>query len=96
VYRLGGEAFAILLPETPHEGALGVAERVRAAVEKHPAPTQAGEIPFTISAGVATYPYQAQETTIQSLNDLINLADQALYRAKQSGRNRVASAFEQA
>jgi len=96
VYRLGGEEFAILLPETPHEGALAVAERVRAAVEKHPAPTQAGEIPFTISAGVATYPYQAQETTIQSLNDLINLADQALYRAKQSGRNRVASAFEQA
>ena len=88
--RLGGEEFALLLPNTEPPGAARMAEKVRAAIADlritHP---KASRGFVTISVGVATgYPGAA------TLNPafLVDRADQALYRAKQSGRNIVAIA----
>ena len=81
--RIGGEEFAILLEDTGVSGALDVAERLRAKVEKLNLIFQGETIPVTISLGVAAFP---QNTDNQE--KLFNYADQALYRAKESGRNR--------
>ncbi len=80
VARHGGEEFAVLLPHTDHEGALSVAELLRATIETHNWPLR----PITISIGTAT----------TSPNDaytlpLISQADQALYKSKSTGRNRI-------
>jgi diguanylate cyclase (GGDEF)-like protein len=87
-YRYGGEEFSALLPDTGIEGALQVAERIRVAIEQldvrppdHPEP-----IWLTASLGVATYPDDASDP-----EELIKLADVALYRAKGAGKNRVES-----
>jgi diguanylate cyclase (GGDEF)-like protein len=82
--RIGGEEFALWLPDTPAAAGLEVAERVRVAVEQTPVVWQGKPISMTGSIGVATYP----ETTPDRLN-LYAAADAALYRAKQGGRNRV-------
>jgi two-component system chemotaxis response regulator CheY len=85
VARIGGEEFAVLLPETPLLEALQVAEKIRAAVASAPLRTGKAAIPVTISAGVANIPHsQVSEPT-----ELVHAADQALYRAKERGRNRV-------
>ena len=86
--RFGGEEFAILLPETDREGALGMAERIRAAVEAEAislAP-RTGTVRATISLGVATFPADGA-----SADELVDAADAALYRAKLNGRNAVGS-----
>ena len=83
--RYGGEEFAVLLPETPMEGALQAAERIRAAVGSAPvavSPDRAA--PVTLSAGVALYPDAGA-----SEQALIAAADRALYAAKEGGRDRV-------
>lgn len=79
-YRYGGEEFVILLAGTRPEEAFNVAERVRRALEQSAAP-----IPkrITISQGVAHYPLHATEQEA-----LLEIADRALYRAKNGGRNR--------
>jgi diguanylate cyclase (GGDEF)-like protein len=82
VYRYGGEEFLVLLPEQTIEAAALAAERLRAAVEALAIPHPAGGV-VTVSAGVAAL--QDDGTP----DDLFELADQALYRAKQNGRNRV-------
>lgn len=84
--RYGGEEFVVILPETDKSGALGLAERIRRAVSKHSFRDTAGK-PFgiTISLGVSTMPPVAEKEA------LIKTADDALYRAKESGRNCVAS-----
>jgi diguanylate cyclase len=91
--RLGGEEFAVLLPDTPLQGAMSVAERIRKAVGKTRI-TKSGddgiENQITLSLGVAA----AEEG--DSLEDLLKRADRALYRAKQSGRNRVRCAAQAA
>ena len=76
--RYGGEEFAVLLYDTDLPGALEVGERLRQAVE-----AESGEV--TISIGAASL----QPETHQSALDLVAAADRGLYRAKQSGRNRV-------
>lgn len=84
VGRYGGEEFSLLLAETSKKDALQMAERLRLSIEKHrfKAYDEAGKA--TISIGLATFPEDAQEA-----ESLIDKADQALYKAKQSGRNKV-------
>ena len=79
VARHGGEEFAILLPETDERGARALAERLRAAVQQTPWPKR----PVTASFGVATL------REGDDAERLVADADEALYRAKRAGRNRV-------
>ena len=82
--RLGGEEFVILLPETAVEGARTIAERLRGALERLPISTSAGTIHVTASIGLAqANPYE------ESLKSVIQRADDAMYEAKQAGRNRI-------
>jgi diguanylate cyclase (GGDEF)-like protein len=88
--RYGGEEFAVLLPETDATNAWVVAERIRAAVEALEIP-HSGNPPFdilTVSLGIASLTPQAEE----SAKVLFRLADEALYAAKHSGRNRAEAA----
>jgi two-component system cell cycle response regulator len=87
VARHGGEEFAMILPETDLEQGLIAAERFRAAVDGvtvHGA--KGGSRKLTISAGVGCFPVHAN-----SINELMELTDAALYTAKRSGRNRVSA-----
>lgn len=85
VGRLGGEEFAILLPETKGEQALEVAERLRLAVAGATIPLeQGGSIHLTVSIGVAS-----PVATDARIDDVLKRADAALYAAKNAGRNRV-------
>jgi len=83
--RIGGEEFAILLPQTPQAMAFDVAERVRVAVQntRMDAGPNAQGIQVTVSIGVASCTGQA------TLDDMLKSADAALYQAKHSGRNKV-------
>lgn len=87
--RYGGEEFVILLPETDKEGALLIAEKLRRAVEEHAfygRETQPlGKV--TVSMGVAAYPEHGRDGST-----LTKRADEALYKAKSQGRNRVKAA----
>jgi diguanylate cyclase (GGDEF)-like protein len=84
--RLGGEEFAVLLPETDLEGALVAAERIRRAVEESElALSEAVRIRFTASLGVASYEGDPADR-------LLRRADAALYQAKADGKNRVSAA----
>ena len=79
--RYGGEEFAVILPQAGVEGAMAVAERLRARIERTEVP---GVGFITASFGVATYPLHAT-----SRDMLVSTADRALYNAKNTGRNRV-------
>lgn len=81
--RLGGEEFAILLPDTDAAGALRYAERLRNNIASATFSTEQGDISVTISIGISLF--QADDQTVQTI---ISRADNALYRAKQQGRNR--------
>jgi diguanylate cyclase (GGDEF)-like protein/hemerythrin-like metal-binding protein len=85
--RIGGEEFCVILPDTGIEGAVGVAERCRSAVAATPFAWRDGSIEMTVSIGVA----QRQAATAD-IDSLIGNADEALYKAKQSGRNCVCRA----
>jgi diguanylate cyclase (GGDEF)-like protein len=80
--RIGGEEFALLLPETPLNRAKAVAERLRQSVLKSPLTDARPAIRASISVGVA-----AATQDMASFSDLMRAADQALYRAKRAGRN---------
>jgi diguanylate cyclase (GGDEF)-like protein/PAS domain S-box-containing protein len=82
--RIGGEEFAVLLPDTDLHGAVMVAERLRQAIVDSCLQTDKGTIHFSISVGVA----QAAES-LNNMGDLLKATDGALYRAKENGRNRV-------
>lgn len=84
--RLGGEEFLVLLPEANEAEAVLVAERMRAEIEELPIQVEGRPIPITTSVGIATL--GAADT---SPEQLLERADAALYEAKRSGRNRVAS-----
>jgi diguanylate cyclase (GGDEF)-like protein len=85
--RYGGEEFIAILPHTSLEEARQTAERLRRAVNARPMRIAQQDRPVTISVGVATYPAAG----VDSPADLVRRADAALYRAKQAGRNQVAS-----
>jgi diguanylate cyclase (GGDEF)-like protein len=84
--RVGGEEFAVVLPETAREGGYAVAERIRRRVEHafRGATVDGNDIPMTVSAGLAIFPEDALHA-----EELIARADEALYAAKHAGRNRV-------
>jgi diguanylate cyclase (GGDEF)-like protein len=87
VARMGGEEFAVWLPRTPLAEGLAVAERIRRSVETDTWAWGNTQWPLTISCGVAAMPDHARD-----VDNLVMLADKAMYRAKQSGRNQVAQA----
>lgn len=81
--RLGGEEFAIFLPNADAAGAIAVAERLRAMVEAHPLNTEQRTIALTVSIGVTWC------TGAESAGAALQRADEAMYLAKERGRNRV-------
>ncbi|HYA08490.1 MAG TPA: GGDEF domain-containing protein, partial [Gaiellaceae bacterium] len=87
--RFGGEEFSILLPETPADQALEIAERIRRAVAEREFEVETATEPVraTVSIGVASFPKDGADA-----NELIHQADLAVYRAKLQGRNRVLGA----
>lgn len=87
--RYGGEEFIVMLPETGLEGATLVAERLRSTVEAASITLDDGsKLHMTISAGVCSYSGD-ELAGVEDFNELIRVADEALYRAKGNGRNRV-------
>jgi diguanylate cyclase (GGDEF)-like protein len=84
--RLGGEEFALLLPETTEEDACLVAERLRALIAEHSVPCGNRNVEITVSIGIST-----AEPEMNDASDLLKRADKALYAAKHNGRNQVAS-----
>jgi diguanylate cyclase (GGDEF)-like protein len=80
--RYGGEEFMVILPETPLTGAVQVADRIRERIAEIPFP---GMGKVTASLGVSNYPVNALDK-----EDMIRVADRALYVAKNGGRDRVA------
>ncbi|MGE0616318.1 MAG: diguanylate cyclase [Bacteriovoracia bacterium] len=87
--RYGGEEFVVLAPGVNWEGALILAERLRAGVQNYPFPNRETQPLGTvsISVGVASFPSDAN-----TLPEIIERADQALYQSKHGGRNRVTAA----
>ncbi|HST21240.1 MAG TPA: sensor domain-containing diguanylate cyclase, partial [Blastocatellia bacterium] len=79
--RYGGEEFVVVLPQCGREDAISVAERLRGMIASKPV-SKVGQV--TASLGVATYPAAAK-----SKEELIEMADRAMYLAKAAGRNRV-------
>jgi diguanylate cyclase (GGDEF)-like protein len=89
-YRYGGEELVVLMPDTDLDDAMLTAERIRAAIEEHDFHPPGGKkIPVTSSFGVAAF-----TPAMSGPADLVEAADQALYRAKEGGRNRVEPASE--
>jgi two-component system cell cycle response regulator len=87
VARLGGEEFGLILVRADRAGALAMAERLRQDVRATPFLLEGGErLDLTVSLGVATYPEDGADAAT-----LLASADEALYRAKRGGRDRVAS-----
>lgn len=82
--RYGGEEFSILLPDTDVKAAASAAERLLSCIAATPIETDAGSLQVQISIGVA-----GLGKATPTLHDLINHADQAMYEAKETGRNRV-------
>lgn len=84
--RIGGEEFAVILPETTAAGALEVGDKLRAGVADLRIEIPGGTLLLTTSVGIATL-----SGSKRSHEELLSLADKALYRAKHAGRNRVCS-----
>ncbi|MBB1074707.1 diguanylate cyclase [Rhodoferax sp. 4810] len=82
VARLGGDEFALLLPETNGEQGTQVVERIRIAMTTTPLQFNASSVTVTITGGVAELAH-----SLESLDELMHRADQALYQAKADGRN---------
>ncbi len=86
--RYGGEEFALILPNTDDDGALSVAEHIRSEIEKTTINSASIDIKITISAGI----FSSIADQSSDPNYYTDLADKALYHAKNSGRNKVCSA----
>lgn len=84
VGRYGGEEFLIVVPASDAVGTRGLAERIRKAIESQPVATDCGDVHITASLGVAV----SSTTRRFDPETLLRLADDALYRAKEHGRNR--------
>lgn len=82
--RYGGDEFIVLLPETDKAKALLTAERIREQIENHHIGVETAPFPVTISLGISEINFTPLD---QSIENIIRRADQALYKAKQHGRN---------
>jgi diguanylate cyclase (GGDEF)-like protein len=85
VARYGGEEFVLILPGAGLEESAMIAERIRRLVENTPVQIGQGQINLTVSLGISNFPIHRPN----SKEELIKMADQALYEAKEGGRNRV-------
>jgi diguanylate cyclase (GGDEF)-like protein len=107
VARYGGEEFVLLLPDTPLQGGVETADRIRLAIAAEAMPAHAEEaepLHITVSLGVAQLQTEARDpgaasdapprrpSAVESMKLLVQRTDQALYAAKQAGRNRVQAA----
>jgi diguanylate cyclase (GGDEF)-like protein len=86
VARVGGEEFAVILPEADLHGGEVLADKLRKLIEAEIIVQEGTEIPVTISLGVAEF-----QASFESAEQLVKAADEKLYEAKRSGRNRVCS-----
>lgn len=86
--RFGGEEFAVILPQTEIDQAYQIAERLRKYIENNPVSYEGHRLRFTISIGVAQY-----EQDMSSEDELFKMADDALYVAKNKGRNMTVKAL---
>jgi two-component system cell cycle response regulator len=86
IARVGGEEFAVLLPEAGRIGAVALAEKLRRMIEAEHIEHKGAVIPVTVSLGVAEF-----DAALESAEALFKLADDKLYEAKRSGRNQVRS-----
>lgn len=84
--RFGGEEFLVLLPDSSKKEASQMAERIRSKISSYPIPLpdDAKSIPITVSIGVGTFPNDAS-----NIDELLKIADEAMYTAKKNGRNQV-------
>ena len=91
IARYGGEEFVIILPETSTTVAMELAERMRLRVAEHPVMVDENtQLNITVSIGIANFPEHAQNRST-----LVDAADQAMYNAKEAGRNLVKIALEE-
>lgn len=90
IARMGGDEFILLLTDADQHGAIRAAERIRSAVAARAVTVKGGEVRCTVSAGVAEVDPQAE-----GVEFYLSLADEALYRAKSEGRDRVAECGSQ-
>lgn len=89
--RYGGEEFVVLLVDTPLSLSIEIAERIRSELEQHRMVIESGDVlQVTVSIGVALIEGKSNQQNAEQMGDLlVEQADQALYRAKNEGRNRV-------
>lgn len=85
--RYGGDEFAIIVPGSTQETAKQIAERLLEKLNKHTVATRKVSISITSSLGIA----ELAQSRAKNLDELLELADEALYRAKHAGRNRFAA-----
>ncbi len=85
LFRYGGDEFCVVLPQTPWQGAYEVAQRIRDAISRTPfLVSDTGGRVLTASFGIASFPFHTD-----SKEELINLADQAMYKMKEAGKNSI-------
>ena len=92
VARLGGEEFAVILPETAYDQALDAARRLRASIADRPFPAQGKMVEVTASFGMCNLE-QVPVGERKTADHMLRVADAALYRSKYGGRNRVTAAL---